>query len=436
MDSALAFALGLVAAIGVLVPVLLRLRRSASEQRAAAEAAARQLADLRLSSARNEDDLRFLTHFLGDYPRLARALHGGLSERQLPAAIVSVLLRSLEPRQIAVLVRRGAGKSRPRLVVAACHPPGGPVKIGVETPLDSSEIGLAAETQVVVNRADLREAVALARVRPGPGLPGLPSPDLIAPMVFDQETLGIILVAGPTPSGDAKAALRLVAQSGALALHTAAQVSRMKLTAEMDGLTRAFNKDHMETVLHELVYRAARNAYDRRGVSAGAPAAALSVFMFDLDNFKNYNDTNGHLAGDELLQELSRLVQDNIRKDDVFGRFGGEEFLVLLPHTSASQALAAADKLRAVVADHAFAFGDSQPLKRVTISGGVAEYPYDGRDASALLRAADQALYEAKRRGRNRVLAAPRQAPAQPAPPSGALAGLEPKPNTPLTRTA
>ena len=175
------------------------------------------------------------------------------------------------------------------------------------------------------------------------------------------------------------------------------------------------------------------------GPEPARPPPALSVFMFDIDNFKNYNDTNGHLAGDELLQELARLVQDNIRKDDVFGRFGGEEFLVVLPHTNASQALAAAEKLRAVVADHAFAFRDSQPLGRVSISGGVAEYPHDGRDAVALLRAADQALYDAKHRGRNRVLAAARPLPAlaQPlATAPGTIPAIEHEPGARLTRSA
>ena len=83
MDTAIAFALGLIAAGGILVPAVLRWRRSSLESGAAAEAAARQLADLRESTARSEDELRFLTHFLADYPRLAHSLHSGLSERQV-----------------------------------------------------------------------------------------------------------------------------------------------------------------------------------------------------------------------------------------------------------------------------------------------------------------------------------------------------------------
>ena len=107
----------------------------------------------------------------------------------------------------------------------------------------------------------------------------------------------------------------------------------MKTTAEMDGLTRIYNKKHLEQTLNELIYRAACTAYDQRAAGAATPGQVLSVFLFDIDNFKNYNDTNGHLAGDKLLQELASLVNEAVRKDDIFGRFGGEEFLLIMPHT-------------------------------------------------------------------------------------------------------
>ena len=129
-------------------------------------------------------------------------------------------------------------------MVSAAYPDGAAIKKGTEVPLDSGEIGFASKSQSVVNRQDLESEEAVGRITEGPALKGFEKPDLIAPLVFDQETLGVILVAKPRKSGDPKAALRLVAQSGAQVLHTAAQVSRMRLTAEMDGLTRIFNKKH------------------------------------------------------------------------------------------------------------------------------------------------------------------------------------------------
>ncbi|HEY7514481.1 MAG TPA: sensor domain-containing diguanylate cyclase, partial [Vicinamibacteria bacterium] len=267
-------------------------------------------------------------------------------------------------------------------------------------------LGYVAEAQIIMSREELASEAVSTRIKPGPTLPGLPS-DVVVPLVFDQETVGIIALSRPRrTSGDAKAALRLIAQTGAQALHNAAAYSQMKNTAEMDGLTRVFNKRHMEQQLFELIYRTACVAYDQRDSSSAPASEALSIFLFDIDSFKHYNDSNGHLAGDKLLQELSRLVQENIRDDDLFGRFGGEEFLLILPKTNLAQSLAAANKIRSVIAAHKFPFAERQPMGAISVSGGVAEYPYDGMDAVSLLKAADQALYEAKRQGRNRIVAA------------------------------
>jgi diguanylate cyclase (GGDEF)-like protein len=404
------FFLGLAITSGLLVPLLLRLRSAVGEARAAKASAGQGFSQLRKAHAVLEEDLRFLTQFMKDYPRLARELYSGLTERQIPSTLLAIIQKSLEPQQVAVLVKRTEGKGDkarpPRLVVAAAYPDGAAVKAGTEVPIDTGEIGFAAQSQIDVNRQDLQAETAQSRIKPGPGLPGMPQPDLIAPLVFDRETLGVIVVARPRKSGDPKAALRLVAQTGAQVLHSANRVSRMKITAEMDGLTRIYNKKHMEQTLNELVYRAACAAYDQRSAGQAQPGQALAVFLFDIDNFKSYNDTNGHLAGDKLLQELAAMVNESVRKDDIFGRFGGEEFLLILPHTNAAQATAAAKKIRNLLASHAFPFREKQPLGLVSVSGGVAAYPQHGLDAAGLLHAAEEALYEAKRAGRNKVFTA------------------------------
>jgi diguanylate cyclase (GGDEF)-like protein len=167
----------------------------------------------------------------------------------------------------------------------------------------------------------------------------------------------------------------------------------MKATAAMDGLTGVFNKRYLTHRLAEELHRALDEI------------STVSVFIFDVDNFKHYNDRNGHVAGDRVLQRLSKLVRENVRKDTIFGRYGGEEFLVILPGTRRAQALAAAENVRSAIAAHEFPFGFDQPLGVVSVSGGVAEGPTDGADAATLVRAADEALYQAKRGGRNRVVA-------------------------------
>ena len=145
-----------------------------------------------------------------------------------------------------------------------------------------------------------------------------------------------------------------------------------------------------------------RRAFDEHIQKAVAEAVRdqrrLSLFMCDIDHFKLVNDTKGHGAGDELLRELTRLVRAHIRSVDALFRYGGEEFIVTLPHTNLDQAGRAAEKLRALVAGQAFPQGLS-----ITISLGVAELR-SGESADALMARVDEALYRAKAAGRNQVM--------------------------------
>ena len=118
---------------------------------------------------------------------------------------------------------------------------------------------------------------------------------------------------------------------------------------------------------------------------------------------------NGHVAGDHLLRELAQLVVKTIREDDIFGRFGGEEFLLVLPDTELMEALVVAEKIRNAIEQGNLPFADRQPLGVLSVSGGVAAYPAHGLDATNLLQAADAALYTAKSQGLNRVLPARRE---------------------------
>ncbi|MCC7109731.1 MAG: diguanylate cyclase [Deltaproteobacteria bacterium] len=166
---------------------------------------------------------------------------------------------------------------------------------------------------------------------------------------------------------------------------------RLEKLALTDPLTGLFNRRYLDQTLALEITRQRR---------AGRP---FSVLMLDLDNFKHYNDTHGHPRGDELLRRLARILTDNLRGSDVVARVGGEEFLVLLFDTSLDAALTAGEKLRAAVADFPFAFGEEQPLGRVTVSVGVAGWPAHGDHVDGVLDAADQALYVSKAQGRNRV---------------------------------
>jgi diguanylate cyclase len=135
--------------------------------------------------------------------------------------------------------------------------------------------------------------------------------------------------------------------------------------------------------------------------------------MLDVDNFKMFNDTFGHPSGDEVLRQLARVLADTRRANDVVARYGGEEFAVILVDTPKFTAAKVAERVRERVNAHDFS--DAAPKAgKLSVSIGVATFPDDGADAEALVRAADTALYAAKRAGRNRVVLATETLAASP----------------------
>jgi diguanylate cyclase (GGDEF)-like protein len=167
--------------------------------------------------------------------------------------------------------------------------------------------------------------------------------------------------------------------------------TRLQALAITDPLTDLPNHRAMVAALDRELERAQR--YRR-------PCALLFI---DLDHFKALNDGYGHPAGDAALRDLAVVVRGTVRDGDILGRWGGEEFVLLLPETDPAMALAAAERVRAAVAAHRFRAGSGVHL---TCSVGVATYPHDGQTRDSLVDAADRAMYAAKRLGRNQVRAA------------------------------
>jgi diguanylate cyclase (GGDEF)-like protein len=390
----MALAAGALVAVAVLLQCLRHRQRQAEEREMARQ---RELENLERRSARVDVSLERVSRFLRELPHVAHEMHAGANVRKIPGLLLTCLVRFFEPTRALVAIRRRGTAHDPErrslFTVAASYPDNRCVAPGTEFLMGQGELGFVAESQRVMNRGDFDSLPASARLELSRSkLPGMTS-DLVAPLVYSGETVAVIGVQGlgrwPLDTRDV---IRVIAQVGALAVHSLERYTQLKATASLDGLTGVFNKRFLNHRLSELIREA-------------SPGERFSVFLFDIDNFKHYNDRNGHVAGDMLLRHLARLVQENVRKESTFGRFGGEEFLLILPGASKSEALSAADNVRELIADFRFAEAGAQPLGCVSISGGVAEHPLDGQEASTLLENADQALYEAKKQGRNRVLA-------------------------------
>lgn len=166
----------------------------------------------------------------------------------------------------------------------------------------------------------------------------------------------------------------------------AQDMTRLAIT---DALTRLMNRRGITVSLIDAMAQAER--YDH----------PLSIAMADIDRFKEVNDTHGHEAGDKVLVDVASLLSEALRMPDKVGRYGGEEFLVVLPHTAMPAAKKIAERMRAAVGDWAFEFGGKS--HQVTISIGLTQYR-KGEDLEQMLSRVDQALYQAKAGGRNKVI--------------------------------
>ncbi len=218
--------------------------------------------------------------------------------------------------------------------------------------------------------------------------------DIFSPLIKDGHLLGIVGMKriGQDFTEDEKRVFRMVADMAANAFAFSYLLTRYKKMAHRDGLTGLVNRKSFMTIFaHQLT-------------QASIGSDQLSVFMFDLDNFKVYNDRNGHLEGDELLKKISKMVLENIRTHDIAARYGGEEFIVLFPGLSRKKAYRVSEYLRKKIETHPFPHREGQPLGMISISGGVASFPEDGDTVHDLISAADQRLYRAKNKGRNRVM--------------------------------
>ena len=217
---------------------------------------------------------------------------------------------------------------------------------------------------------------------------------LVLPLYAENQLLGAVAVEHAGHGWQIERRLVAVAAQfvayAALALRNAWLLEQIQLMADTDGLTGVANRRMFDATLARELLRARRES------------ESVSLVLLDVDHFKAYNDRHGHLRGDEALQEVARVLEQVNRGFDLVARYGGEEFAIILPGCPVEDSTAVAERLRQVVG--------ALPSPAITVSVGVSTFPDDAEDAEALLKTADDALYESKRAGRNRVARPPESA--------------------------
>ncbi len=345
---------------------------------------------------------------IGD-ARVALQARGDLEKNEALYGAVHDLDRELDleglAREVCVRARRVSGGRG--AVVALWDPGAGKGKIiAIDGPLDeqlvqseldsgSSFLGLALanNTPLPRDRITGRESLALYAA----GVDSTAGSAIIAPMLVDlaSEPVGALAVEFESPrefsDADVKR-LTALARFVAPSIRNAAHFGEVEALSLTDALTGLSNRRATERALASTIAVAER---------ASGPFA---VAVMDVDHFKQFNDTHGHDAGDRVLQTVARVIRDSLRPGDVAGRWGGEEFLVVLPSTGLDDAGHVIERIRRSVESTTLVW-EGRPLA-VTVSAGVSAYPEVARSAGGVVSSADGALYRAKRGGRNSVILA------------------------------
>ena len=217
-------------------------------------------------------------------------------------------------------------------------------------------------------------------------------PVIAIPLVVHKKPVGALVLLGSAPFDDnTVSTLRLLASQAAISVEHAQALAELQNRASTDGLTAL---DNRSTVLGKLDQSLAR---------CGRASQSLAVMILDIDHFKQVNDNHGHQAGDMVLRQVARTLDESKRINDAVGRYGGEEFVIVLEDISGTGPRVVAERIRQKI--QSLNFPSQTGPFRITASIGYAVCPEDGERADALLKKADAALYVAKENGRNQVIA-------------------------------
>lgn len=222
------------------------------------------------------------------------------------------------------------------------------------------------------------------------------------PLIIEEDLIGILAVACYQPHAydeNDQSLLEQIAQQAALSIKNARHHMEVERQAKLDSLTQVYNHGYFIEVL----YREAKKAKEKD--------TPLSLIMLDIDHFKQYNDTYGHVVGDQVLKLTVQAMKEHIKSTDAVGRWGGEEFGIALPNANIEQAEMVAQRIRKTLAELPLYDTQGDPIPKPTVSQGIATLPDHTQDTDELIIIADRALYRAKEKGRDQVLIADRKSP-------------------------
>jgi diguanylate cyclase (GGDEF)-like protein len=325
-------------------------------------------------------------------PRITKKLTERLPPDAYPAIAVRYVKEFFHARKVGYFAPV-EGSSDYTLVVGVGFPPDWLGKVRI--PSDEGILGMALQKKMVVSKVDPHDSSGRRPSRPSLEDLMEEAPNFVAPVFGVSGTLGALVVAGcPFPFEEERIYVSMLTDLLSMALQNATHLDPSKDGRWVDQLTGGANRLYFQQRFESEIRRTENYRH------------GLALFMLDIDEFKKINDTFGHQAGDVVIKKMAELVKKNTRSSDLVGRYGGDEFMVLITSTTEEKAASIADKLREKIATTDIAIPGTHVPVRITVSGGLAMFPTHGQTTTELFRAADDALYESKRQGRNRILLA------------------------------
>ena len=304
-----------------------------------------------------------------------------LNPEQIANETTGLLVNYLEVNELAVFLHDEKGK---RLNIVASRGLNDNWIPKIVYALGDGKVGLAAEKRLPIGRREFdffgqkKEPYEVF------------DPDICYPLIYQDKLFGVLAICrGSDFEEREKNLLGVVSTMTAVALNNTRSFESISFSASTDPLTKLFNIGYFKDRLQEELNRARRFQH------------SVSITIIDLDKFKDFNDSFGHQAGDQLLIKLAKVFKDHFEDTDIIARYGGDEFVIMCPEIKKQDAARIVGNLLHDL--EMYDFGRVKSGSKITFSAGVASFPDDGGNVSELVKSADEALYEAKGMGRNTV---------------------------------